>query len=236
MPRTRDYRKRPGHRAYISDLWRVLRTFLEPSSRDIPPGETSGLRSDGLSPAQVAELRVILAELGEQFRIGLGGGPLPDAPPDFFAIGAEMPASRFSGSPRLRRHLKPKGGSRKTATRAVRPEQATVDTWILGRAAFTFALGGLTLKEALVVKECMASINATRIQARVAFSRLPLELRRQRGQHDRWLQHPTPDPGALMERYAFYDDGEFIGGGWYANGIGRRIYDDGVLGWSTTTR
>lgn len=31
MPRTRYYRKRPGHRAYIDSLWQALRPFMEPA-------------------------------------------------------------------------------------------------------------------------------------------------------------------------------------------------------------
>jgi hypothetical protein len=92
MPRRRYYRKRPGHRAYVASLWRALRPFLESSARV----DTSALQSDGLSSEQIDELRAILAELGALSRIGLGVGQLPETPPDFFAIGAEMPASRFT--------------------------------------------------------------------------------------------------------------------------------------------
>ena len=192
MTRTRYYRKRPGHRAWIVSLWQALCRFMEPCSLepDIP-----GLRPAGLSSEQVDELHVILGELGEQFRIGLDVAQRPEEPPDFFAIGAEMPASRFGNpSPRLRQFLKPKGRPRKPFAAPLRPPQAEVDTWMRGRAAFAFEYGEPALKEATVVPECMVAINASRAQARVSFSRLPRELRRQRVQHDRWIAYRAPDP------------------------------------------
>jgi hypothetical protein len=197
MPRTRYYRKRPGHRAYIASLWQALRPFMEPASHDPARADRSGLQSDGLSSEQIDELRAILAELGEQFRVGLNASQLPETPPDFFALGAEMPASRFgTRSPRLRHHLEPRGRPRKAAAPSLRPHQVDVDTWMRGRAGFAFAQGEPSLKEAPIVAECMAAINASRAQARVAFSRLPRVLRRQRGQHDRWVTHRAPAPEA----------------------------------------
>jgi hypothetical protein len=194
MPRTRSYRKRPGYRAWIASLWLGLRSFMEPALRDAAPTDTSGLQRDGLSPEQIDDLRAILAELGDQFRAGLNVGALPEAPPDFFALGAEMPASRFTQSPRLQHFLKPKGRRRSAISRSIRPQQGDVDTWMLGRSGFAFARGEPALKEATAVAECMAGINASRAQARVAFSRLPPALRRQRGQHDRWVTHHASDP------------------------------------------
>jgi hypothetical protein len=190
MPRTVYHRKRPGYRAYIANLWQVLRPFLEPARID-----SSGLRSDGLSPEQIDELRPVFADLGQQLRIGLNVDRLPDAPPDFFALGAEMPASRFTRtSARLQHHLKPRGRPRKGAARPLRPQQGEVDEWMLGRAGFASARREPALKEALAVAECMVAMNASRVQARVAFSRLPPALRRQRGQHDRWATHrAAPD-------------------------------------------
>lgn len=197
MPRTRYYRKRPGHRAYIVSLWRALRPFVQPASGTAARTDTLGLQSDGLSPEQIDELRAILAALGEQLRIGLNMGELPEAPPDLFAIGAEMPASHFTGtSARLRHHLKPTGRPRKPPVHSLRPQQAEVDTWMLGRAGFASARGDPALKEASALSECMVAMNASRAQARVAFSRLPPVLRRQRGQHDRWMFHRAPDPDA----------------------------------------
>ena len=195
MPRTRSYRKRPGYRTWNASLWQALRPLMEPASHDPARIDTSGLQADGLSPEQIAELRSILADLGEQVRIGLNVGVVPETPADFFALGAEMPASRFTRqSPRLQHHLKPKGRPRKAAGRRLRPLQADVDTWMLGRAGFASARDEPALKEALAVAECMAAINASRAQARVAFSRLPPALRRQRGQHDRWVIHHAPGP------------------------------------------
>ena len=167
---------------------------MEPAS--LGPGEpdVAGLRSDGLSAERIETLRGSLAELGDLFRAGLGGKPLPTSPPDFFAIGAEMPASRFSGSPMLRHHLKPKGRPRKAAASPRRSQQQDVDTWMLGRATSAFEHGEPALKEGSVVPECMTAMNASRAQARVAFSRLPRELRRQRGQHDRWTIRPSDQP------------------------------------------
>src|ERR1700677_2798235 len=102
MPRTRYYRKRPGHRAYIASLWQALHLFMEPATEATEESDQPGRRTDGVSDEQIASLRTMLAELGEAFRVGLGGRPLPDAPPDFFAVGAEIPASRFGeASPRL---------------------------------------------------------------------------------------------------------------------------------------
>jgi hypothetical protein len=194
MPRTRYQRKRPGHRAYIASLWQTLHRFMEPASWDQGEPDVSGLRSDGLSPEQIGTIRRMLTELGDLFRGGLGGGPLPANTPDFFAIGADMPAFHFSGSPKLRHHLKPKGRSRKAAASRIRPQQVVVDTWMLGRAAFAFDQGEPALKESSVVPECMVATNASRAQARVSFSRLPRELRRQRGQHDRWITYRAPKP------------------------------------------
>ena len=195
MPRTRYYRKRPGHRAYITSLWQTLRPFMEPASRDPARHGTSGLQSDGLSSEQIDELRAILAELGEQFRIGLNVGDLPEAPPDFFALGAEMPASRFTRtSTHLQHFLKPRGRPRKAVAHRPRPQQDEVDTWMVVRAGFASARGDPALKEAAAVRECIVAMNASRAQARVAFSRLPPALRRQRGQHDRWARRPAPDP------------------------------------------
>jgi hypothetical protein len=167
MPRTRYYRKRPGHRAYIASLWQTLHPFMEPASRDQGEPDVSGLRSDGLSPEQIGTLRGMLTELGDLFRAGLGDGPLPAAAPD---------SRNATASPRLR------------------PQQAAVDTWMLGRAAFAFDRGEPALKESSVVPECMATTNASRAQARVSFSRLPRELRRQRGQHDRWITYRALKP------------------------------------------
>src|SRR4051794_18823892 len=128
MPRTGYHRKRPGYRAYIASLWQALRPFMEPASYDPARIDTSGLQSDGLSPEQIGELCAILAELGEQVRFGLNAGELPAAPPDFFAIGAEMSASRFTRtSDRLRHHLTPRGRPRKAAARPLRPQQVEVD-------------------------------------------------------------------------------------------------------------
>ena len=84
MPRVRYYRKRPGYRAYIASLWSALHPFIEPASPSAAPPDTSGLR--GLSSEQIDELRGLLGELGEQFRIGLNVGAtasssLPDPPP-----------------------------------------------------------------------------------------------------------------------------------------------------------
>jgi hypothetical protein len=195
MPRTHYHRKRPGHRAWITDLWRVLHPFLAPSSPGAARGDTAGLH--GLSPEQADELRAILAELGEEFRIGLNVAQLPEAPPDFFMAGAEMPASRIGmPSPRLRYFLKPRGRLRKGATHPLRPQQAEVDNWMLGRAGVAFARGDPALKEPSVVAECMVATHASRAQARVGFSRLPQVLRRQRGQHDRWVPHHAPEPEA----------------------------------------
>jgi hypothetical protein len=195
MPRTVYHRKRHGYRAYIASLWQALRPFTQPASNDPARTDTSGLQSDGLTPEQIDEMRAILAELGEQFRIGLNVGELPEAPPDFFAIGAEMPASRFTRtSIRLQHHLKPRGRPRKAAVRPLRPQQVDVDRWMLGRAGFASARGEPALKEALAVRECMVAMNASRSQARVAFCHLPPALRRQRGQHDRWATHRAPDP------------------------------------------
>jgi hypothetical protein len=196
MPRTRYPRKRLGYRNYVASLWQLLAPFMEPSSLDQGGPDVSGLRADGLSAEQIETLMGLLAELGDQFRAGLGIARLPSDPPDFFAIGALMPAWGFSGSSRLRGHLKAKGRPRKIATRPLRPEQATVDTWMLGRAAVAFGQGELALKEASIVMECMAAVGASRTQARVAFSRVPREFRRQRGQHDRWAPHRALDPSA----------------------------------------
>ena len=195
MPRLRYHRKRPGYRSYIASLWLALRPFMEPTEGDRLRRDTSILQSDSLSPEQTDELRAILAELGDQFRVGLKLGELPEAPPDFFAIGAEMPASRFTRtSARLQHHLKPRGRPRKDAARRLRPQQVDVDIWMLGRVGVAAAQGDPALIEASAVSECMLAMNASRAQARVAFSRLPSALRRQRGQHDRWSTHRAPGP------------------------------------------
>ncbi len=195
MSRTRFYRKRSGYREWAADLWRALHPFMEPDSHDPARIDISGLQSDGLSPEQIDEARAILAELGEQVRIGLNVGELPEAPPDFFSIGAEMPASRFTRtSARLQHHLRPRGRSRTASARLLRPQQVDVDRWMLGRAGFATARGEPALKEAVAVRECMVAMNASRSQARVAFCHLPPALRRQRGQHDRWAVHRAPDP------------------------------------------
>jgi hypothetical protein len=111
---------------------------------------------------QIEALRALLLELGELFRAGLGGDSLPIIPPRFFAIGEEMPASRFSGSSRLRRHLKPKGRPRKAGALPARPQQPDVDAWILGRATIAFELGERALTEASTVSECMTAIRSSR--------------------------------------------------------------------------
>jgi hypothetical protein len=167
---------------------------MEPASLSLGEPDVAGLRSDGLSVEQIEMLRGMLAELGDLLRSGLGGGPLPTSPPDVFALGAEMPASRLSGSLRLRHHIKPKGRPGKTAASPRRPQQQEVDTWMLGRATFAFEHGEPAVKEGAVVPECITAMKASRAQARVAFSRLPQDLRRQRGQHDRWMTYRTSDP------------------------------------------
>ena len=193
MPRKRYYRKRPGYRAFIDDLWRTILPFMEPDLRE--PPDLSGLQSDGLSSRHIEELQAILAEFGLLFRSGLNADRLPEVPPDFFALGAEMPAPRWGApTPRLRRFLQPQGRVHKVASRPLRPSQQDVDAWMLARAQVAFARGEPTLKEASVVPECVATITASRMQARVAFSRLPRFLRRRRGQHDRWTTHPAADP------------------------------------------
>jgi hypothetical protein len=194
MPRTSYYRKRPGYRAHIASLYSVVRPFMEPAPLDQGVPDVLGLRAEGLSAEQIGTARALLAELGDLIRAGLGVVSLPTAPPDFFALGAEMPSSRFSGSPRLRYHLKPKGRPRKIVARQRRVDQADVDVWMRDRAVSAFSQGEPALKEASIVAECMAAIGASRDKARAAFSRLPLALRRQRGQHDRWVPHQAPDP------------------------------------------
>ena len=183
MSRTRYYRKRPGYRAYIASLWQALHPFI-----DLGQPNVAGLRADGLSAEQIEILRALLAELGELLRTGLGVGSLPTNPPDFFAMGAEMPASHFgTASPRLRHYLQPRGRSRSRSRKpSSRPQQADVDTWMVGRARFAFEQDE-PLKGASVIPECMALTGASRVQARLAFSRLPRDLRRHRGQHDRWV-------------------------------------------------
>jgi hypothetical protein len=193
MSRSRFYRKRPGYREWVADLWRALLPFMETASPDAPRSDTAGLT--GLSSRQTAELRAILAELGEVFRIGLAVNRLPDAPPPFFATGAEIPVPRLGKpSPRLQGFLEPQGRRRKSEPRPLRPQQTVVDAWMLGRAELAFARGEPALKEAPTVAECMSRINASRQQGRVAYARLPLTLRRQRGENDRWRLHRAPAP------------------------------------------
>jgi hypothetical protein len=167
---------------------------MEPSATE---PDLSGLRSTGLSAEQIEAVRAMLAELGTEFRVGLAACELPAEPPDFFAIGSEMPAARFGHpSPRLRHYLKPKGRPTKS-TVSFRPQQADVNTWMMGRAASAFAQHEPALKETTVVPECMAATKASRTQARVAFAVLPRELRRQRGQHDRWVVTTSPTRNRL---------------------------------------
>jgi hypothetical protein len=162
MPRTSYYRKRPGYRAYITSLYSVVRPFMEPAPLDQGVPDVLGLRAEGLSAEQIGTARALLAELGDLIRAGLGVVSLPTAPPDFFALGAEMPSSRFSGSPRLRYHLKPKGRPRKTVARQRWVDQADVDVWMRDRAVFAFSQGERLLKQASIVAECIAAIGASR--------------------------------------------------------------------------
>jgi len=57
MPRTRYYRKRPGYRTYVSDLWHRLLPLMAPSSPQAPQVEhVSEPLLNRLSEPQVAEL------------------------------------------------------------------------------------------------------------------------------------------------------------------------------------
>ena len=197
MARNRYFRKRPSHRSYVAALWRRLHPFMEAQACDNPLGpeaerDLASLETAGLSPEQTKELRGILAELGAAFREGLAGGgqpvaPLPQEPPGFFAIGAEVPASRLRyGSPLFRHHLRPKGRPRKPAKAPLRPPQAEVDRWMLAAALAAIERGATMIKQEEAEAACRTATNASRQQARVAFSRLPFDLRRGRGRHDRW--------------------------------------------------
>jgi hypothetical protein len=185
MPRTRYFRKRPTHSAWIASLWVALHPFLEPSSPDAARSDTSGLH--GLSPSQVHELRGMLASLGEQFRIGLNVDQLPDTLPGFFAIGSEMPASRIGRpSPRLQHFLKRKGRPRKSSPRPLRPTQAGVDAWMLGRAEFarpgrTHAKRGIGRGGVHGGHQCVAVAGPCRILAPAASSSSPARAARSLG-------------------------------------------------------
>lgn len=155
--------------------------------------DLAALRSEGMSEEQLATLVDLFSEFG-----GLVAGSTPAAtapnkpsrsPPEFFELGAEMPAGRFNRASRLLQfHLRPKGRPRKPARGPRRPAQAEVDHWMLSHGEAAFGRDHRPPKETDAVTACMKAINASRVQARVAFTRLPLELRRQRGQHDRWVK------------------------------------------------
>lgn len=197
MPPKRYFRKRPGYRSYVGALWRRLHPFMEAPTSAASPGaeaerDLASLEAGGLNPDQIKELRGLLAELGAVFREGLAGrdrpiAPLPEEAPEFFAIGAEAPACRLRrGSPLFQHHLKPKGRPRKAAKGRMRPFQAEVDDWVLASAHASVEEHGRAIKQEEAEAACRAAINASRQQARVAFNRLPRDLRRGRGGHDRW--------------------------------------------------
>ena len=162
-------------------------------------------------------------------RVGGSGrpaAPLPEEPPGFFAIGEETPASRLRyGSPLFRHHLRPKGRPRKPARAPLRPPQAEVDRWMLA-SALAAERGGTMIKQEEAEAACRTATNASRQQARVAFSRLPRDLRRGQGRHDRWAalvaDRAGKAPSAAYGRYAFC--------------ARRRIYARGALRPSATRR
>ena len=61
---------------------------------------------------------------------------------------------------------------------------------MLAAALAAVERGATMIKQEEAEAACRTVTKASRQQARVAFSRLPLDLRRGRGRHDRWVALP----------------------------------------------
>lgn len=197
MPRTKYYRKRSGFRSYISALWERIEPFTQGeavvAADSLASRDLAALRSEGMTDEQVATMFKLFTEFGAAVSASTpknnASSNVSSRMPEAFALGAEMPAGRFNRATSLfQAHLRPKGRPRKPARGPRRPAQADVNLWMLSHGEAALVRDGRAPKETMAVAACMAEINASRMQARVAFARLPLGLRRQRGQHDRWVK------------------------------------------------